>query len=82
MLTDDLPPRTGYGTHGDYVFGWKGDALQEIIDEPCYVNCKTMKTQSVEQMNACTLKPQVVEDIDGCKFGLPRANPNSPLAID
>ncbi|KAK8062017.1 hypothetical protein PG994_008383 [Apiospora phragmitis] len=59
--------KTGYGTHGDYVFGWKDDALQKIIDERCYVDCKTMKTQSIEQMKACTLEPQVVEDIDGCK---------------
>ncbi|KAK8123186.1 hypothetical protein PG984_011856 [Apiospora sp. TS-2023a] len=65
---------TGYGTHGDYVFGWKGNALQKIIDEPCYVNCKTMKTQSIEQMNACTLKPQVVEDIDGWVKEIPGQN--------
>ncbi|KAK8043323.1 hypothetical protein PG993_005753 [Apiospora rasikravindrae] len=65
---------TGYGTHGDYVFGWKDDALQKIIDEPCYVSCQTMKTQTIEQMNACTLKPQVVEDIDGWVKEIPGQN--------
>ncbi|KAK6821337.1 hypothetical protein PG987_015737 [Apiospora arundinis] len=65
---------TGYGTHGDYVFGWKDDALQKTMDEPCFVNCKTMKTQSIEQMNACTLKPQVVEDIDGWVKEIPGQN--------
>jgi hypothetical protein len=63
-------PRTGYGNHGDYVFGWKDDSLQKIMDEECYVNCKTMKTQSVEAMNSCTVPNKVDEDIgdDNCKF--------------
>lgn len=63
---------TGYATHGDYVFGWKGDALQRVLDAPCwfYTNCSTESKstlQSVEDMNKCTQKPVVDEDIDGCK---------------
>jgi hypothetical protein len=55
--------RTGYGNHGDYVFGWKDDALQKIMDEECYVNCKSMKTQSIQAMNSCSVKNKVDEDI-------------------
>lgn len=60
--------RTGYGTHGDYMFGWKDDSLQRAMDTACYVNCPTLKTQEVADMNACTIKSQVDEDFDGCKF--------------
>ncbi|KAF2116814.1 hypothetical protein BDV96DRAFT_645218 [Lophiotrema nucula] len=55
--------QTGYGNHGDYVFGWKDDALQKIMDEECYVNCKTMKTQSIDAMNSCNVPNVVGEDI-------------------
>ena len=61
--------RTGFGNHGDYVFGWKDDSLQKILDEECYVQCETMKTQSVEAMNACQVPRKVVEAIgdDECR---------------
>lgn len=61
---------TGYGTHADYVFGWKGDALQNVLDAPCVFTCKqpVAKMQSIESMNNCTQKPVINEDIDGCKF--------------
>jgi hypothetical protein len=62
---------TGYANHADYVFGWKDDSLQKILDTPCYVNCQGAKTQSIEEMNKCSVKETVVEDIDGCKFSLP-----------
>ncbi|KAF1966248.1 hypothetical protein BU23DRAFT_593269 [Bimuria novae-zelandiae CBS 107.79] len=55
--------RTGFGNHGDYVFGWKDDSLQKILDEECYVQCKTMKTQSVEAMNSCEVPRKVHEEI-------------------
>jgi Domain of unknown function (DUF1996) len=58
---------TGYATHADYVFGWKDDALQKILDTECYVSCAGAKLQSIDDMNKCTKAPQVQEDIDGCK---------------
>lgn len=63
------PLSTGYGTHGDYLFGWKDDSLQKIMDEACYVNCKSMKTQSIEAMNACSVNKKVDEDVgdSNCK---------------
>ncbi|KAF2740946.1 hypothetical protein EJ04DRAFT_111338 [Polyplosphaeria fusca] len=53
----------GFGNHGDYVFGWKDDALQKIMDEACYVNCKTMRTQTIDQMNSCSVDSFVNEDV-------------------
>jgi hypothetical protein len=63
---------TGYGNHGDYVFGWKDDSLQKIMDEECYVNCKTMRTQTIDQMNACSVENKVKEDIGDkdCRYYL------------
>jgi len=60
---------TGYANHADYVFGWKGDALQKILDTLCYFNCDSvgLKLQSIAEMNSCTQEPVVDEDIDGCR---------------
>ncbi|KAH9206028.1 hypothetical protein DL95DRAFT_429735 [Leptodontidium sp. 2 PMI_412] len=57
---------TGYANHADYVFGWKGDSLQRILDTPCRFNCEEsgLKVQSVEEMNKCKLERSVKEDID------------------
>lgn len=64
---------TGYGNHGDYVFGWKGDALQRLMDTACVVNCPkaNAKTQNTAAMNKCTQKSMVKEVVDGCKFLTP-----------
>ncbi|KAF2259430.1 hypothetical protein CC78DRAFT_548362 [Lojkania enalia] len=63
---------TGYANHGDYVFGWKDDSLQKILDTECYVDCKGAKLQSMEEMNKCSgLEPMVEEDIDGWLTQLP-----------
>ncbi|KAI1800086.1 hypothetical protein F4811DRAFT_567469 [Daldinia bambusicola] len=53
---------TGYGNHGDYVFGWKDDALQRALDQPCYINCPTLKTQNAQAMNSCSKERVVTED--------------------
>lgn len=61
---------TGYGNHADYVFGWKGDALQKLMDVACVVNCPAAnaKTQSTAAMNKCVQQSMVKEDVDSCKF--------------
>lgn len=59
--------RTGYGTHGDYMFGWEGDSLQTAMDSDCYVNCPSLTTQSIAQGNQCSKPPVVNEDVSGCK---------------
>lgn len=62
---------TGFGSHGDYMFGWKDDSLQKAMDTNCYVNCPSLKTQSMARMNACSQKTVVNEDVDGWLSALP-----------
>jgi hypothetical protein len=60
----------GSGTHGDYMFGWKGDALQRAMDksECFYDGCGSIKTQSMSVANQCKVKDFVNEKTDGCEF--------------
>ncbi|KAK3501446.1 hypothetical protein B0T13DRAFT_396102 [Neurospora crassa] len=63
---------TGFGSHGDYIFGWKGDSLQRAMDSACYVNCPTLKTQSVSAMNKCKYNEVLVDEpIDGWLDSIP-----------
>ncbi|KAH8597536.1 hypothetical protein B0O99DRAFT_739548 [Bisporella sp. PMI_857] len=62
---------TGYANHADYVFGWKDDSLQKILDTECYVNCAGAKTQSIADMSKCAQAVVVDEDIDGWFEKLP-----------
>lgn len=65
---------TGYGHHGDYVFGWEGDALQRAMDTCTDINgvpdqCRALTTQSDADMNRCTQQPAVNERTEGeCTF--------------
>ena len=64
----DLKDRTGYGQHADYVFGWKGDSLQNAMDTGCYLNtCKALTTQQTKVKNQCSVKNTVNEKTEGCK---------------
>lgn len=63
---------TGYASHGDYVFGWKGDALQRAMDANCNsdlfsnaINCPTLKSQSLAAGNTCGKPVSVNEPVDG-----------------
>jgi hypothetical protein len=59
---------TGYGQHGDYVFGWKGDSLQRALDSSCLgARCADLKVQSVEEAGRCKVPVRVEEDFEGCK---------------
>ncbi|KAG7293471.1 hypothetical protein NEMBOFW57_003522 [Staphylotrichum longicolle] len=59
---------TGYGQHGDYVFGWKGDALQRAMDvaNGCFAaDCGNQKTQSIDDAKRCKISKKVREEVDG-----------------
>ena len=70
----------GVGTHGDYLFGWQGDALQRAMDDSSTLGTGGLKTQTVAQANACKVQASVSEEIDGCKqpFSSPPIS-SSPL---
>jgi hypothetical protein len=64
---------TGYGAHGDYLFGWKGDALQRGMDalgttcggEDC---TGVLRIQDGRDAIGCTKAQQAKEDVgtDNC----------------
>ena len=56
--------RTGFGQHGDYVFGWKGDSLQKAMDQGCFgATCTGLKVQSFVQANKCAVPDTVGENL-------------------
>ena len=65
---------TGYGQHGDYVFGWKDESLQKAMDDAkgCMgANCGSLKTQEPADGNKCIVKNRVKEEHDGWMAALP-----------
>ncbi|KAI0181252.1 hypothetical protein GGR52DRAFT_25864 [Hypoxylon sp. FL1284] len=67
---------TGFGQHGDYVFGWKGDALQRAMDTSnCMgARCANLKFQDINAAKQCSVQKQVSEDEDGWLAELPGAD--------
>ncbi|KAF2447246.1 hypothetical protein P171DRAFT_483295 [Karstenula rhodostoma CBS 690.94] len=64
---------TGYGQHGDYVFGWKGDALQRAMDDNgCFsATCGKQVSQDISVAKQCKIPKTVREDVDGWLTQLP-----------
>ncbi|OTB07579.1 hypothetical protein M426DRAFT_240807 [Hypoxylon sp. CI-4A] len=69
---------SGYGTHADYVFGWKGDSLQRAMNDSCMFHaCGSpgkqgiLQTQTIPDMNACVVENTVTEDTEGWLSDLP-----------
>ncbi|KAF2786948.1 hypothetical protein K505DRAFT_258787 [Melanomma pulvis-pyrius CBS 109.77] len=64
--------KTGFGQHGDYVFGWEGDTLQTAMDSACYLrNCTKLTEQAPKIKNLCNVPVTVHENIDGWMDELP-----------
>jgi hypothetical protein len=60
---------TGYGQHGDYVFGWQEKSLQKSMDNSCYLrNCSLLTEQVPKIKNACNVPVTVNEDVNGCEY--------------
>jgi hypothetical protein len=75
----------GYGTHADYLFGWKDDSLQKAMDNNCMFqaceNGKPLKSQSVAAMNKCAIKSAINENLDGCKLPVELPHSGSLLML-
>ncbi|KAI1632921.1 hypothetical protein F4809DRAFT_652957 [Biscogniauxia mediterranea] len=64
---------SGYGTHADYMFGWKGDSLQRAMNksECFYDGCGSITKQAMTTANQCTVPDMVGEETDGWLDALP-----------
>ncbi|KAG4442607.1 hypothetical protein IFR05_001937 [Cadophora sp. M221] len=63
---------TGYGNHGDYLFGWKGDSLQKAMDARCNLDkCAQTPSQSAANSIKCQKSQTVKEPVDGWLTTLP-----------
>ncbi|XXH03340.1 hypothetical protein Hte_009738 [Hypoxylon texense] len=64
---------SGYGTHADYMFGWKGDSLQRAMNksECFYDGCGSITKQVMTEANKCTVPDMVGEETDGWLDHLP-----------
>ena len=55
----------GYGSHGDYLFGWKDDSLQTAIDR---VNCGDqvcgLPLQTIPEANECMKDPVAYGEVE------------------
>jgi hypothetical protein len=64
--------RTGYGSHCDFLFGWRANSLQTMFDGDCASpTCAGLGSQSLEEANTCTIGQTVGEDVDGWLDELP-----------
>ncbi|KAF1835703.1 hypothetical protein BDW02DRAFT_587926 [Decorospora gaudefroyi] len=71
-FTYSMGDGTGYGQHGDYIFGWKDGALQKAMDQRCFGNtCRGLETQSADVSTSCSVPQAVQEPVSGWLEELP-----------
>ncbi|RDL37161.1 Uncharacterized protein BP5553_04594 [Venustampulla echinocandica] len=62
----------GYGNHGDYLFGWKGDSLDKAFKQKnCVDQICGLDTQEIPDANKCMINPMVDEPVEGWLDRLP-----------
>jgi hypothetical protein len=55
----------GWGSHGDYIFGWKGQELQQAFNKNnCGNQLCGLRTQTIEEANKCAKERVVAEEVD------------------
>jgi len=65
----------GFGSHGDYIFGWKGDSLQTAFNRSsCSDQLCGLPTQTIPEANECMKSPVAGEDADEWLDELPGMN--------
>ncbi|CAJ2510757.1 Uu.00g063820.m01.CDS01 [Anthostomella pinea] len=71
----------GYGTHADYLFGWKDDSLQRAMNqsECFYDGCGILEKQTMDVANQCTVPEMVGEETDGWLTELPGQGADMPM---
>jgi len=64
---------SSYGTHADYLFGWKGDSLQRAMNksECFYDGCGSIKKQPMATANNCKVQDMIGEETGGWLNHLP-----------
>lgn len=74
---------TGYGGHGDFINGWQGNTLQQVIDQ-CTAggadkaSCPPIDLVSQQSQTDCKVPSQLDEPVRGLLPRLPGCNPVQP----
>jgi hypothetical protein len=62
-------PDSGAATHGDYMFGWQGNSLQQALDSNCELNqnCGGLTLGQPSTYHGCKVDQVAPEQVEGCE---------------